>query len=108
MPTIATVLKRDGWILALNAVAMTAYVWAASPGLFESETRQFDVEYALLSSLRIRSVLPRLVIVGLIDVAWIIVQLRRHPRAEIRALVLSPLVICCGWAAAHVITRMFG
>ena len=105
---IATALKRDWWLLALNAVAMAVYTWAAAPGIYEPSTRSFDVEYALIGYLRIRSVLPFLVLVGLIDVAWIALRLRRLPHGEAQALAFSALALCGGWIATHVINRMLG
>ncbi|MBN9466733.1 hypothetical protein [Brevundimonas sp.] len=105
---IATALKRDWWLLVLNAVAMVVYIWAGSPEVFEPSTRSFDVEYGLLSYLRIQSVLPFLVLVGVIDAAWIILRLRRLPHGETQALAFSALALCGGWIATHVINRMFG
>lgn len=105
---IATALRRDWWLLALNAVAMVVYVWAGSPGVFEPSTPSFDVEYALLSDLRVQSVLPFLVLVGVIDASWIVLRLRRLLHGETQALVFSALALCGGWIAAHVINRMFG
>jgi hypothetical protein len=105
---IATVLKRDWWLLALNALAMVVYTWADSPGIYEPATRSFDVEYALLGYLRVRSVLPFLVLVGLIDVVWIALHLRRIRRGESQAFAVSLLALSGGWIATYVINRILG
>jgi len=89
-------------------MAMVAYVWAGSPGVFEPSMRSFDVEYALLSHLRIQSVLPFSVLVWVIDALWIVLRLRRLPHSKTNAFAFSALALSGGWIATYVINRILG
>ena len=104
---VATALRRDWWLLALNFGAMIAYTWANGWGMFAPDS-SFDVEYALAIHLRIQSFLPFLIAVGLIDLAWAILRVRRATRPEISSLVLSSIVLCGGWIVTFVINRLLG
>jgi hypothetical protein len=105
---VATALRRDWWILALNVVAMVAYFWASSPGILEPETRSFtDNGYALLSVLRSQCVLPLLAGVMLLNLAWLYVRIRQQRQIESTVTSIS-FVLCGGWIAAYAINRLFG
>ena len=101
-------LKRDWWLLGLNAVAMVAYAWANAWGIFELPNPSFDVEHALVTYLRVRVVFPLLAVVALIDAAWLVLRVRRISQAETSAFAFSAIALFCGWIAFFVIHRLPG